>query len=56
VVAKDVQIARPDVRLVRYCGNVVGVDQSRSEPIEPVLPSEVVEQRPEGVVGGLEPG
>jgi hypothetical protein len=56
VLTEEVEVTRPDVRLVRDRRHLVGVDQARPEVVESILAGEVVEQRPERVVGRFETG
>jgi hypothetical protein len=55
MLAEDVEVARPDVGHIGDGRHVVGINQTTPEGIEPVVAGEVVEQRPEGLVGGFEP-
>ena len=54
VVAQGVEVAATDGRLVREVRGVIRIDEAGASDVDAVLSGQVVEQRSERVIGGLE--
>ncbi len=56
MLAQDVQVTGQDVRLVGDRWHLVGIDQPLAQVVEPVLAGQIIEERAQCLIGGVEPG